>query len=94
MLTNKRNSQDGHQKRVRPADQKLIDVNTKRGKASNRKGIVYGAREAGRSPDHFKVDGSSKPSAARGMSKKGSTLKKAPPQRKNDGQKEQRMTSG
>jgi hypothetical protein len=35
------------------ADKKNIEINTKQGKASNRRGIQYAAREAGRAAEHF-----------------------------------------
>jgi len=61
MLQNKNQNQNGNrngqQKRVKPADQKFIAMNTKKGKASNRQGIVYGAREAGRGSEHFEPGG-------------------------------------
>jgi hypothetical protein len=37
----------------KPAERKQVEINTKNGKASNRRGIRYASREAGRAPEHF-----------------------------------------
>ena len=39
--------------RSKPADRKQVEINTKDGKASNRRGTRYGSREAGKAPEHF-----------------------------------------
>ena len=57
MLHNKKFNQDNDQKRVRPADRKLIELNSAEGKAKNRRGITYGAREAGGASEHFEPGG-------------------------------------
>ena len=73
--------------RVKPAEAKQIQMAEKKGKASNRQGIRYGSREAGRGTEHFEIKdhtahthGSRKYSAARGR-----------PRRKTN---EQRIVSG
>jgi len=53
MLPHKKNNQDNRQHRVKPADRKFADMVSKRGKASNRKGTVYGARTPGAASEHF-----------------------------------------
>lgn len=57
MLQNKKYNQDNHQKRVRPADRKLAELNSGEGRAKNRRGITYGSREAGRASEHFEPGG-------------------------------------
>ncbi|HEY3324172.1 MAG TPA: hypothetical protein VGP72_27220 [Planctomycetota bacterium] len=44
---------DNSGKAVRPADRKFAAMMTKRGKASNRQGIAYGARTAGAASEQF-----------------------------------------
>lgn len=95
MLQNKKHSQDNRQSRVKPADRKMAELNTKHGKASNRRGIAYAARHAGGASEHFEPGGRLGIDHTSGSRKqiKGKDGAKGVSRKKKQG-KEQRIVSG
>ncbi|HYF47992.1 MAG TPA: hypothetical protein VEJ63_01200 [Planctomycetota bacterium] len=65
---------------------KIAQQNEKHGRASNRTGIAYASREAGRSDAHFEVSNRARPKGATATRRKSKH-----PRRKTN---EQRITSG
>jgi len=71
---------------------KTAQVHTKRGVASNRQGIRYGARTAGKGSEHFEPGGRLHIAHTHGSSKQVQGENRAP--RKKAKGKEQRIVSG